>query len=219
MMQGGNNMTTPRLYEYLEKRIARLRTQEEVDLFIENLTPIELYNVIRVFNTPDSLQELNYKDIKKDVGKMVKRTVKTLIKGTRFSGVAKDGTVIFKTESSKFKENGLVYTQKIASVDLKEILKQEGGKNIDKVRKAFAGDLKLSCTCPAFKFWGFQYILTTLGAVEGEEENRFPEDRNKNLEGRVCKHLYLAVDALQFVTPQITSKFYELGILKKSTKK
>lgn len=51
------------------------------------------------------------------------------------------------------------------------------------------GDIHLRCNCPAAQYWGYNYTLTQLKTLYGiPRENRFPEIRNPNLKGTVCKH-------------------------------
>lgn len=61
----------------------------------------------------------------------------------------------------------------------------------------WAGNIKIHCTCPAFHFWGGQYILTQLDAAIVPEE-RFPHIRNPHLRGISCKHLRRSIKVLPF---------------------
>lgn len=64
----------------------------------------------------------------------------------------------------------------------------------DFLQKVFLhSNYKISCTCPAFLYWGFKYILTQRGDVLGPGENRYPKVRNPDLFGIVCKHLWLVL--------------------------
>lgn len=51
----------------------------------------------------------------------------------------------------------------------------------------WGGNLRLHCTCPAFVFWGYEYVLTQLGAAIFPE-TRYPTIRNPQLKGLTCKH-------------------------------
>lgn len=55
---------------------------------------------------------------------------------------------------------------------------------------------RVKCSCPAFKYWGFEYILTRMNSVYGEGEKRFPIERNPNKEGVFCKHLWVITESL-----------------------
>lgn len=50
-------------------------------------------------------------------------------------------------------------------------------------------DVKVKCTCPAFSFWGSDFVATQLGYGLDTDENREPlirDPQNKNL---ICKHI------------------------------
>jgi|HigsolmetaGSP11D_1036233.scaffolds.fasta_scaffold00013_34 hypothetical protein len=61
----------------------------------------------------------------------------------------------------------------------------------------WSGNVRLHCNCPAFSFWGFQYILTQLDAAI-YAEGRFPIIRNPDLKGIACKHLIRTLKVLPF---------------------
>ena len=51
------------------------------------------------------------------------------------------------------------------------------------------GDVHIRCNCPAFLYWGYAYIGTQLRYLYGvPRENRYPNERNPNVEGTICKH-------------------------------
>lgn len=56
---------------------------------------------------------------------------------------------------------------------------------------------RVYCSCPAFKFWGFEYLLTRMNSVYGPGEYRYPIERNPNKEGIFCKHLWVISESLQ----------------------
>jgi len=56
--------------------------------------------------------------------------------------------------------------------------------------------VKVFCTCPAFKFFGFEYILTRKRSVFGPGEYRYPIEKNPNKNGVYCKHLWVVADSL-----------------------
>jgi hypothetical protein len=69
---------------------------------------------------------------------------------------------------------------------------------VEAARLLFWGaNLKVHCTCPAFTFWGSQYILTQQDAAIVPEV-RFPHVRNPYLKGLVCKHLNRTLRVLPF---------------------
>jgi len=66
----------------------------------------------------------------------------------------------------------------------------------------WSGDVQFYCKCPAFKFWGMQYICTQLG-ISIVPENRFPYKRNPQLKGILCKHERKMLKTLPFYTGDI----------------
>ncbi len=61
----------------------------------------------------------------------------------------------------------------------------------------WGGNLQLHCGCPAYLFWGMNYILTQKDAAIVPED-RFPTIRNPNLKGGLCKHLTRTLKVLPF---------------------
>jgi hypothetical protein len=61
----------------------------------------------------------------------------------------------------------------------------------------WGGNLRLHCTCPAYHFWGMQYINTQHDAAIVPEP-RFPAIRNPQLLGFTCKHLTRTLRVLPF---------------------
>lgn len=86
----------------------------------------------------------------------------------------------------------------------------------------WSGDIQLYCGCPAFKFWGYQYILTQLGASIVPEK-RFPHKRNPQLAGIACKHIRKLFRVIQFQTGSMAAAIKQqrtaLGLTYQKTKK
>lgn len=61
----------------------------------------------------------------------------------------------------------------------------------------WGGNIKVHCPCPAFKFWGHQYIQTTRDSAI-IPEIRYPRIRNPQLKGGCCKHLIRTLKVLPF---------------------
>lgn len=61
----------------------------------------------------------------------------------------------------------------------------------------WGGNLQLHCGCPAYLFYGMQYILTQKDAAIVPEE-RYPTIRNPNLKGGLCKHLTRTLKVFPF---------------------
>lgn len=79
------------------------------------------------------------------------------------------------------------------------------------------GDIRCSCTCPAWTYSGMKYIGTQLGYAYGGKETRFPRVKNPQLKGSVCKHLFVVLKALPFqkfgIASQISSEFRRLHLI------
>lgn len=61
----------------------------------------------------------------------------------------------------------------------------------------WADDIQIHCGCPSFKFYGYAFILTQLGAAI-IPETRFPHIRNPLLKGVACKHCRRVIKVLPF---------------------
>lgn len=71
-------------------------------------------------------------------------------------------------------------------------------------------NLLVYCTCPAFKYWGFKFI-GTLEQYGINPETRYPDIRNPRLEGKVCKHLYRALQLYSFNIDKIRQNLVDNG--------
>lgn len=61
----------------------------------------------------------------------------------------------------------------------------------------WGANLQLHCSCPAYLYYGHNYVLTTKSAAIVPEE-RFPTIRNPNLKGGLCKHQIRVMKTLPF---------------------
>lgn len=79
--------------------------------------------------------------------------------------------------------------------------------NLNKLGRAFMKkvQVKISCSCPAQKFYGGDYIISLpkYDAKYGEPENRPPRVRNPKKYGAYCKHLQAVMKVLPFHANQI----------------
>lgn len=76
-----------------------------------------------------------------------------------------------------------------------------------------SGDVRVHCTCPAQKWWGWAYISTELGYKYGRKQTIFPSIRNPRLTGSVCKHLILALGTLPFNVPGLVKTARKQGVV------
>lgn len=140
------------------------------------------------------IDELTRKDLIADVDKWTKDKSK-LVKRAVYLGVTEDYTVFFRVPSVTA-DPPRTYLVKMTLVEYADIAEDESMTVKDKVRLALAGDLKISCTCPAYLYFGYKYILTQLDTNEDRDEHRFPRIRNPKLQGVMCKHCYTAISVL-----------------------
>lgn len=61
----------------------------------------------------------------------------------------------------------------------------------------WSGQISVHCDCPAYKYWGHQFIMTKRDSAI-VPENRFPSIRNPRLLGGCCKHLRRSLAVLPF---------------------
>lgn len=135
------------------------------------------------------IDELTRNDILKDVESKVKKRAKVL-HIPRYLGVTRDYVVHMEVDSST--GNGS-YVVRIKLDEYPSIESDATLTTEEKVRLSLAGDIKLHCTCPAFRYWGYEYITTQLDANSHTNQYLYPSVRNPNLEGTLCKHCYRAV--------------------------
>lgn len=142
----------------------------------------------------DRIDELTRKDLVADVDKWTKDKAK-LVRRAVYLGITEDYTAFFRVPSVTA-DPPRTYVVKITLVEYPDIDDDEKMTVRDKVRLALAGDLKISCTCPAYLYFGYKYILTQLDTNEDRPEHRFPKIRNPKLQGVMCKHCYTAISVL-----------------------
>jgi hypothetical protein len=159
-------------------------TDDQVDLLMES-------NLITI------LGEKSYKDLRRDAPHYLRtRDRSKQTPGSRFQSIDEKNVVHFKTPSHE--TPGLVYDEWVRLLDLDELLKTQSGikKPLEIIRMALEGNIEIHCTCPAWKYWGYQY-MGTKDDYSIEDEPRYPRIRNPRLKGSVCKHL----DNVLFILP------------------
>lgn len=138
----------------------------------------------------------------------VQRRARQLMRdGTNLVSIfVKEQTLIFKTHSAEYDDNGYTYTQRvyIEQAKFENIIKAKNYAEIEKLM--LDGGLKVSCNCPAFHYWGFKYKAWRMG-YGLEKELRRPVIRNPYGKGYVCKHLYHVLGTFPFYAKELASKF------------
>jgi hypothetical protein len=112
----------------------------------------------------------------------------------------------------KVEDNKILYTvtssqgnrQYIVTIQLLGLT----GNKLRSLKGAINGNIKLSCTCPAFLFQGYKYIMWK--SQSGiDREIRSPDKTNPNKEGMACKHILVALNKLKSDYSQIYQMFKE----------
>lgn len=156
------------------------------------------------------INEITLREVKQDSKNVFNTEIKATSQGmkVKYLGVDKDNTIYFQCTSGSNKNKK--YIQKIKLLDIdKNIKKYKNNKKYkfkDIIIKSIKGDVKIYCSDPSFLYYGWEYINTQLDSGL-EKEEREPIIRNPNLEGCVCKHLYLVILKLHKYINKITEDF------------
>lgn len=139
--------------------------------------------------------------------KVQQRARELMRDGTNLDSIyVKEQTVMYKTHSSNYGENNIVYTQRlyIEEASFENVINAKNFKELEKIM--LDGGLKIHCNCPAFHYWGYKYKAWKLG-FGLEKELRRPIIRNPLGKGYVCKHLFLVLQTFPFIAKTLASKF------------
>lgn len=109
----------------------------------------------------------------------------------------------FRTKKLRFRTGK--YDQELVIPDIKVISRMKGTDE-EKIRIALDGDIKVHCTCPDFRYGGFQYMGTQLGYSSKALEIPAPV-RNPRDEGTVCKHLKFVLSRIGDYVDDIAADF------------
>jgi hypothetical protein len=89
-----------------------------------------------------------------------------------------------------------LWTVFIQWMEWSDVVQDASVNPVEAARLALWGaNIRTACGCPAYRFWGMNYIGTQLG-IAMFPENRFPSIRNPQLKGVVCKHLMRTIKVL-----------------------
>jgi hypothetical protein len=162
----------------------------------------------------------------------------------KVDGVRKKGGIrlvdssknIWEFEAFSGTKSGVKYNIIIEFTNIEDMIEKYGsdrsywkkdGSGIDLVKlssKIFDSiEIRISCTCEAFLYWGFDYITTSRDSKYGKKEYRSPKVRNPKRYGIICKHLQVVFNQLPYYTSTFGSylkKFYkdELEEVEKNNK-
>jgi len=140
------------------------------------------------------LDELTRKDLLAALDNNTKAKAKK-ISGSRYVGITEDYTIHIDVNSVTAKP-ATKYRVKVKLLEYPDIEEEKDLDTREKVRLSLAGDMAISCSCPAFRYWGYEYIVSQLDSIVGDEQKIFPKVRNPKLEGIMCKHCYHAMKYL-----------------------
>jgi hypothetical protein len=154
------------------------------------------------------LHEVNYKRILKMIDPNHKFSLKGLthkqradiLKGSWFQGFddQSDDTMIFHVPSSNYAENGIKYLNQIKFLQWEDTVHDRTLTPTEVARLlTWVGDIQLQCECPAFLYYGYEFILSRLNAALHKEE-RPPVVNNPEEVGSVCKHMDRTLKAFPF---------------------
>lgn len=135
------------------------------------------------------------------------KTVQTEYLRTKFrKGNLRIRTLEFK--SKDLKGSGKYHTQKIEIPDYREISRQHKHSSLkERIQLATeAGDVKISCSCPDWKWAGYQW-MGDAGEYGIDKQDIPPNERNPELDGSLCKHLYSVLENLHYFYNGIARDF------------
>lgn len=70
----------------------------------------------------------------------------------------------------------------------------------------YNSNMEISCSCPAFQYWGPSYTTSKLDSKHGAQEKRAPVVRNPNEHGALCKHAALVFRVFPFYISKLASE-------------
>jgi hypothetical protein len=159
------------------------------------------------------LSEATVKEIKSlfDDDFLRQRERATELEGFRKFGFKGD-TLTYYVPSSKSREPGHAmegkgYHVKVQFVQWPQLVEDVDLNANEAAWMAYwIGDVRLSCTCPSFLYWGMQYLCTSIDAAIYPEVRK-PVKMNPQERGIVCKHLRRVLDYLGTNLTDISTEF------------
>lgn len=196
---------------------------KETDIYlIKNNKKVLLETLLETSNNllRKYLSEKTYKELRQAVKtrdperfKKSKRSVAT------YKGLDENNYITFQItaenpEENKAKGKPTSYEVKIELSALKELIGEDGKqrdiKDLTLVREALNGNIKVSCTCPAAKWWGQQWNGTKQGY--SLVKNDIAPTRNIPTQV-ICKHTMLALQVLPFWASNIVQDLRKKKVL------
>lgn len=109
----------------------------------------------------------------------------------------------------KVEDNKILYTVNSAERDKQytvtiQLLDLTGDK-LKSLKSALNGNIKISCTCPAFLYQGYKYI-SYKKQFGINKETRPPDKTNPEQNGAACKHILVALEQMKSDYSEIYAK-------------
>lgn len=162
------------------------------------------HDIARYFEDdhPLVLDEASYQEIFAHINPndLPHRDYAPLIPFVKYVGTKGDIMKFFVPNKYNGYNNFIQFPEWQAQVDDKSLNPNEAARLILWGNKSCL----LHCQCPAYKFYGMQYILTQLDSAIVPEV-RFPRIRNPQLMGICCKHLRRTLKVLPFHLGQMAA--------------
>lgn len=214
-----NENTLAEIKDMLENEFIEFETEDGEIKTLEEALETNGYRIL--------LREYTYKQLK-DMSKSSdpERLKKAKKSSAKYMGLDDNNNIVFVVtaeDPKKNKDSGkpTSYITKVKMNELDwviEVNEQEGREINDRdiVRLALGGDLQVSCTCPAAKYWGQQYKGTK--EKYSLVKNDIKPTRNIPLQ-TVCKHTLATLIALPFWNNSIVRDLRGNGTIKPKVKK
>ena len=156
-------------------------------------------------DTPHVLDEEYYKDIMTEINpnNLPYKDYAPLIPFVKYVGTKKNNMKFFVPNKYNGWNTYIQFVEWMEQVNDASLTANEAARLL-----LWGANIRVHCPCPAYKFYGSQYILTQLDAAIIPEK-RYPHIRNPNLKGIVCKHLNRCLKTLPFHLGDMASAIKE----------
>lgn len=199
---------------------AHLLSDTEVILETENYKRYTLSQALNLKRFKDYLTEETYKDLRAiSKAKDPQRLSKSKKSVVRYTGIDENNYITFSIsaedpEKNKKEGRPTSYTTKVHLKDLDDLIAKRDEFKTDKelVMKALEGDVAVSCSCPAAKYWGQQYLGTKHGYAI--DKNDIPPTVRIPTQP-LCKHSLQNLLVLPFYWNTIIKDLRNKGVLPK----
>lgn len=162
----------------------------------------------------DRIDELTLKDLKQGAEQKVIDRARDHNLATQYQGVTRGGIVEYET-TARTTKGKKTWKQEVKLLDLSEAIEASKMDNMseqDIVNLAVFGDIAVHCNCPAFLYFGYQYMAWQMD-YGIYKQNQKPDKRNPDRSGTVCKHLYNVFTVMPMHISRIAKDLKNQGLL------